>query len=105
MTAIKANILQVEVQDIVTYKTSYFEVYEFSNGLILVPGSQTNGWFFDDRDSIEANGSDLVVGIKEEDACVQFERDELLAFIQGSMFEFGVNAVPPKHAELWRKKR
>ena len=40
---------------------SRFYCYEFENGLILVEGETTNDWFFSDRNSIEACGTDIVI--------------------------------------------
>jgi hypothetical protein len=66
-----------------------FKVYEFTNGVIMVPSDQTHDWFFVDRDSIEANGLGVVVGVTETEDTVTFSREELRQSIAGSIGEFG----------------
>jgi len=78
-----------------------FEVEEFENGLIRVIGETTNDWFFEDADSIEACGNDIVLSI-EEIGESNLKASSLLSSIQGSIKEFGINSVPVKHLELWR---
>ena len=80
-----------------------FNVLEFENGLILVPGESTNDWFFDDRDSIDACGGDIVTSVEETGETEEWTSEQLLRAIQESVKEFGVDSVPQKHLELWRK--
>lgn len=88
------------------YDLSYtFQAYEFSNGLIMIPEEITNDWFFEDRDSIEACGKDLVTSVEETDSSIALSTKSLLESIQGSMRQFGKNSVPPKHAELWWRNK
>lgn len=109
----KAQNLTAKVLE-VTAKTCYdeshndgeeytFEVYEFDNGLILVPGESTNDWFFESSDDIQASGNDEIVSVNELSRTSDFTPKELLQSIQGSMREFGIESVPAIHAELWRK--
>lgn len=82
-----------------------FKAYEFiDNGLIMVEGETTNDWFFEDADQIEPNGTAIVTSIEvDENPPVEFTPKRLLESIQGSISEFGIESVPAKHAELWRK--
>ena len=79
-----------------------FKVYEFDNGLILVPSASTNDWFFEDSDSIEACGNDVVTEIEDTGTTVTWTARELLESIQSSMKEFGIDSVPSKHVDLWK---
>lgn len=82
---------------------SCFNVYEFPNGLVLVEGYNTNDWFFENRDAIEACGTAVVSSIEETGRTEDFTAESLLKSVQGSIKEFGVDAVPSKHRELWGK--
>lgn len=103
-TTLKARVLKVDCRELNERDTAYsFNVYEFSNGLILVPGDTTNDCFFDSRDRIEACGTAVVDDIEDLGEETEFSIEELLRSIQGSIQEFGVDSVPQKHHELWRK--
>ena len=80
-----------------------FKAYEFSNGLILVESNTTNDWFFANRDLIEPCGTAVVTSIEDGGTEMEFTTESLLKSIQGAISEFGVNSVPAKHADLWRK--
>lgn len=104
---LEANILLVTAR---SYDQSHnngkkytFEVYEFGNGLILVPGETTNDWFFESSSNIQANGTDEIVSVERTGRTSEWTPKELLQSIQGSIREFGVSSVPEIHAELWRK--
>lgn len=80
-----------------------FEVLEFENGLILVPGDTTNDWFFEDREKIQASGLAYVTSVKEKNEMVEISAKALRESIQGSIREFGEKSVPIKHLQLWKK--
>ena len=99
---IKAKKLYVTAEELNHPSQYTFDAFEFENGLILVPGDTTSDWFFEDRDSIEGGGSAAVIEIEEGEE-VLWSPGELLASVQGSIREWGVDSVPAKHAELWRR--
>lgn len=106
MTANKTlttKVLEVTVYGLnAEYEEATFEVFEFENGLIAVLGETTNDWFFENRDCIEGCGNDIVKEVKETGRTETWTAKELLSSVQGSISEFGVDAVPAKHLELWK---
>lgn len=98
---IQAKVLLVTAKELNDDYQYNFKVYEFSNGLILVPGSTTNDWCFADRNEIEPCGTAVVTSIEETEEVEEWSSSDLLRSIQGSISEFGVDAVPSKHRELW----
>lgn len=83
----------------------YFYAYEFKNGLIMVVGETTNNWFFEDRNSIEACGTEVVDGIEViEDVFITLSSEELLESALGSKAEFGEDSVPEKYKELIKEQ-
>jgi hypothetical protein len=103
-----AKVLTVLVIDSVPYnecgdcEEREFEVLEFENDLIMVEGESTNNWFFDDRDSIEGCGCDIVQSVAETGEVREILSANLLSSIQESISEFGVESVSSKHLELWK---
>lgn len=100
---LEAKVLEVSTRTLnadPVESASRFKVYEFSNGLIMVPGDATHDWFFDDRDSIEACGNDVVVKVEETGATVEFSNQEFFESVEGSQSEFGDDSVPEKYLEL-----
>lgn len=82
-----------------------FEVLEFENGLIVVEGSTTNDWYFEARSCIEPCGTAVVASINESGETRQWNATTLLKSVQGSIKEFGVDAVPNNHFELWKQTK
>lgn len=102
-STLSAKILQVTAKELNEDSQYSFDVYEFSNGLILVFGETTNDWFFEDREAIEPCGTAVIASIEETDQIKEFTAESLFKSVQGSMGEFGIDSVPAKHCELWRK--
>ena len=76
-------------------ETSYeFPVYEFQNGLILVVSQDTNDLFYEDRESIKANGYAQVTEIVETETVSGWDLFDLQRAIRASLAEFG--SVPAK---------
>lgn len=105
MTNLTVKILEVEATRSNLYgetgNTYTFKAYEFSNGLILVPGETTNDWFFEDKESIEACGCDIIGSVEEIGETVNWTFEELLEAVRGSIEEFGSDSVPQKYLELF----
>ena len=93
MQATKLIVTATEYTD---KETSYdFSAYQFSNGLIMVIGEDTNDWFFEDRESIEANGLAQVTNVEvEAESTIDRSPKDLRKAIRASLKEFG--SVPPK---------
>ena len=97
------KLIVTAVDDSCPKTASYkFPVWEFENGLILVPSLSTNDYFFEDRESIEACGLAFVDSIEETEITDNWKSSYLLLTIQRSMREFGIDSVPQKHLELWK---
>jgi hypothetical protein len=78
---------------------SYF-VYEFENGLILVPSESSYDYFFPSKDEIDG-GSDTFVSTKETGKEVNFSKKELNESWGNSVTEFGIDySSLPKVREL-----
>ena len=71
-----------------------FTVFEFENGLILVPSDSTNDWFFENRDLIEANGCAEVLEVESTDTVIEWDLSDLAESIKGAQSEFGSDRVP-----------
>jgi len=78
--------------------TYEFPVYEFEDGLILVIGEDTHDWFFEDRESIEANGCAQVIDVAESSETIDWSLEDLQEAIEGSLSEFW--KVPKKALDL-----
>ena len=102
-STLTAKVLRVNAKELNGDSEYSFNVYEFSNGLILVYRETTNDWFFENRDAVEPYGTAVVTSIEETDETEEFTPKSLLKSVQGSISEFGVDSVPAKHCELWRK--
>lgn len=102
----KAQVLTVFTRELNEEGSgSSFEVYEFENGLILVPGESTNDWFFANRESIQASGNDVVDSVEESGRFVEFTPSELKTAVERSQAEFGIDSVPSNYLELlWQKE-
>ena len=83
-----------------TSSTYNFPVWEFENGLILVPSDSTNDWFFESRDEIEANGLAEIVEVEETETTSDWSVEDLNDAIEGSQSEFGEDSVPAIALEL-----
>jgi len=76
-----------------------FPVYEFENGLILrISYSPNSACFFEDRNSIEADGGEMgatmQVSVAETESRTDFSLQSLEEGIEASLAEFG--SVPKK---------
>ena len=92
MQAIKLIVTATEYTD---KETSYdFPAYQFSNGLIMVIGEDTNDWFFEDRESIQANGYDSIIDVTVTDSVSNWNLKDLRKTIKASLKEFG--SIPAK---------
>lgn len=110
-----ATVLEVTCEELNARKErtdSYIiTAYEFSNGLILVPQSDCADTFFEGRDSIEANEYDVVDTVQtafnadSSMARVELTGRHLLEAVQASIKSYGVDSVPAKHVNLWKKSR
>lgn len=78
------NNIETELEDEYTV-----EVYEFPNGTILVPGTDTHDWFFISMDEFEPNGTDRLGGWQYTGDTLVFEPKELIESAYGSKSEFG----------------
>ncbi|MGL5059909.1 MAG: hypothetical protein ACRC62_07990 [Microcoleus sp.] len=81
-----------------------FEVLEFENGLILVAGCNTNDWYFEDRDSIEPCGLDIVSAVGETEETEEWTQKELQQSYMGSLREFGGDPAHVKILALLSRK-
>jgi hypothetical protein len=96
-----AKILEVTACELNGESEPYtFSVMEFENGLIIVPSDTTQDWFFKDRESIEANGNDVVTGVIDTGEVSEWTPESLAISVKGSISEFGEGSVPAKYAEL-----
>jgi hypothetical protein len=77
-----------------------FKVYEFSNGLIQVPCDTTHDYFFDSKENIQCNGTDVVKERLETGEFIDISVEMLEESIKGSEEEFGVESVPQNAYEL-----
>jgi hypothetical protein len=77
-----------------------FKVYEFSNGVIMVPGETTYDWFFVDRKNIQANGMDEVGDIEDTGKTVNFSDSQLTESIENSQGCWGSDDATAKALEL-----
>lgn len=102
-TQLNAKVLIVTVKELNKDSNYTFRVLEFENGLIAVEGHTTNDRYFEDRSCIEPNGNDIVTNIEDTGKIVHWRSSALLASIQGSIKEFGIDSVPKKHLQLWKK--
>lgn len=84
---VNARIIEITNSDEDTEYT--FKAYEFTNGVILIPGESTSDWFFDSREDYQPNGTDSIVRINETDDSKQFSVEELTEIIRQSESEFG----------------
>ena len=102
MTHITAKILRVicEETNVENPHAYSFDVYEFQNGTILVPSESTSDWFFQNRASIEACGTDNVTEVVETARTKMFSKKQLRAIIAGSQSEYGPSAIPASAREL-----
>ena len=99
MKATKLIVTATEYTEYDDKETSYdFPVYQFSNGLIMVIGEDTNDWFFEDRGSIEANGPHGLAQVTnveiEAESTIDWSLKDLRKAIRASLGEFG--SIPPK---------
>jgi len=85
----ESDILVVTVQDYGKGSTYDFCAYEFGSGLILVSREETNDWFFNCREEIEANGLDQILYFTETEESTEWSLEELQESIKGSLAEFG----------------
>lgn len=65
------------------------EVYEFPNGTIMVPGTNTHDWFFTSMDEFAPNGNDTLRDWKYTGDTLDFNPKELIEAAYGSRSEFG----------------
>lgn len=100
MATLTAKKLIVNTYELNSENTGSFEVYKFENGLILVPGENTNDWYFEDCDSVVGCGNDCVESIEETESVSEWTVDELKKSIEGSVREFGEDSIPQKAYEL-----
>ena len=82
-------------------KESQFEVWEFSNGAILVPGESTNDYFFNNLEEITPNGNDVVINIQSTEETADWSNNEIFESIKGSYREFGTLEGVDKIIELF----
>ena len=91
-----AKKLIVTAQEI-NGNTYQFPVWEFTtNGAILVPGEQSNDWFFNSRDTIEPLGC----AIEETEETQTFDKERLRESVEGAEREFGFGYDAGKIKEL-----
>ena len=75
-------------------KTYEFEAYELANGLISISSHDTNDWFFEDRESIQASGYDSIIDVTVTESVTNWNLKDLRKTIKASLKEFG--SVPQK---------
>ena len=71
-----------------------FPVYELENGLIIVVSNDTNDWYYESREEIDANGNDFISDVTETDSIREWDLEDLRESIEASLKEFG--SVPKK---------
>lgn len=80
----ETNNVEDELEEEYTVK-----VYEFSNGTIMVPGTNTHDWFFTSINEFEPNGTDFFRDWRYTGDTLDFELKELIEAAYGSRSEFG----------------
>ena len=91
MKTLTAKILTayfVQTYDPVTDDIIDYPVWEFENGLILVPGESTADWFFRSSDEIEGCGGDLYQRVEDTGETIDFTAKELAQAWGSSLAEF-----------------
>ena len=87
---VTANALNPELdEDAINTGEYTFPVWEFENGVILVPSETTNDYFFNSREEIEANGLDVVVSVEATGEYIEWSIEEIDEAIAGYQDEFG----------------
>lgn len=93
---ITAKVLEVTAQELNSEYSYTYTVYELPNGVIMAPGDNTNDWYFESRDDIQANGYSIVASINETGSVIEFSVDELCDSLEGSICEFSANEATDK---------
>ena len=77
-TSLKAQILDAHFYCLndADSKSSY-PVYQFENGLIMVPSDSTADWFFASADAIQGCGDDQFENVEATENFVEFTPSEL----------------------------
>lgn len=82
-----------------------FDVYLFNNGLVLDYEGYLALPFYPDLKDIKFWGNGEISKVLVTEKLTFVPSDYLLERIQGSMLVYGIESVPAKHAELWRKPK
>jgi len=85
----KANKLTIHAQEEGYGETYSFPVWEFESDLILVPGDDTDDWFFVCREDIQINRTTEVIGVEETGESTEWSLEDLRKSIKGSLATYG----------------
>lgn len=81
-----------------------YPVYEFENGLILVPSDTTNDWFFRSQNNIEGCGNDIYIKCHSTGKEISWTKKQLSQAWGNSVSEFGDTSCLQLVKELLKKR-
>jgi hypothetical protein len=76
-TSLKAKVLDAHFSALTDETKCSYSVYQFENGLIMVPSDSTADWFFSSAGSIEGCGNDQLDRVEDTGNFVEFTPSEL----------------------------
>jgi hypothetical protein len=96
-TSLKAKILEAHFSDLNDGRIECsYPVYQFENGLIMVPSDSTADWFFLSADEIEGCGSDQLDFVEATGDFVEFTPSELSRIWGESVKTFDIDVEKEK---------
>ena len=96
-TALKAKVLDAHFYALNDEETKCtYPVYQFENGLIMVPGESTADWFFSSASTIEGCGDDQLDRVEDTGNSVEFTPSELSNAWGNSVSCFEINVEQEK---------